>query len=130
MTSFLAGYWPEREKRLAAEAESTALRSRTTALDDRVRAAQLHVDLLNLIDAIEAMNYGQAQTQSSALFDRVRSELGNVQNPELRTVFDEMLRQRDAVTGALSRGDAAALGPLSGSERKLRQLIGKAPSAT
>ena len=78
------GYWPERQRRVAVEAERSSLQSRLTVLHDCVRAAQLHVELLNLIDTIERVNYGQAQTQATALFDRVRAELGRTRDEQLR----------------------------------------------
>jgi hypothetical protein len=120
---FLAGYWPEHQRRRSAERESVALSTRMTALDDRFRAAQLHAELLNLIDAVEAMNYGQAQTQSSALFDWVRAESARTSDPTLKTVLGEILAERDSVTASLAKGDMTALERLHASERKLRTIM-------
>jgi hypothetical protein len=126
VATFVTGYWPEHQRRVAAESEAQALRVRVTDLDDHVRAAQLHAGLLDLIDAIEAMNYGQAQAQSSALFDRIRAEGSRTETTRFRSVFLDILSKRDAVTTALAKGDGAAAAPLKEVERTLRQLIGAA----
>jgi hypothetical protein len=124
---FLAGYWPERQKRIAAQRETGALRARVTLLDDHARAAQLHAALLDLIDETAAMNYGRAQTLSSVLFDQVRAEASRTTDAKLRTVFEEILARRDVVTAALAKGEAAVLQPLQESERSLRHVAGGVP---
>jgi len=123
VAAFVAGYWPEHQRRIAAEAESEAVRRRVSSLEDRVRAAQLHGELLNLIDAVEAMNFGEAQSRSSSFFDRVRAEAGRTQDLRLRSVLDEILTRRDSVTSALTRGDAAVAATLAEAERALRQRV-------
>jgi hypothetical protein len=123
VAAFVSGYWPEHRNRTAAEAEAQALGTRVARLEDQVRAARLHGDLLTLIDAVEAMNYGQAQTLASTFFDRIRDEAARTGNPELRAAFQNILGQRDAVTGALAKGEATATTPLKESERTLRQTI-------
>jgi hypothetical protein len=123
---FVAGYWPEHYSRIAAEAEARSLQLRVAALDDRVRAAQLHAGLLDLIDAVEAMNYGEAQSLSSSLFDRIRDEAARTEDAQLRSLFRTTLAQRDAVTSALAKGDGAVTAPLKASERAFRQLFGTA----
>jgi hypothetical protein len=120
---FLAGYWPEHQRRVAAERETSVLRARESALDDRLRASQVHAGLLDVIDAVEAMNYGQAKTRSSALFDRVRTETSGVSEHTLRSVLEEVLAERDGVTAALAKGDAAVLARLRASERKIREVL-------
>jgi hypothetical protein len=120
---FLTGYWPEHQRRVAAERETAVLRARERALDDRLRASQVHASLLDVIDAVDAMNYGQAQTRSSALFDRVRTETTSVGEQRVRSVLEGVLAERDGVTAALAKGDAAVLARLRASERKIREVL-------
>jgi hypothetical protein len=126
--AFLAGFWPERQRRTELEAENAFLQAQVANLEDRVRLGQLHGELLNVIDAVADMNYGQAQMLSSALFNNIRAEASRTQNPEFRAALDAILALRDQITGALAKGDASALEPLRQSERQLREALG-APSS-
>jgi hypothetical protein len=130
VAAFLAGFWPERQRRTALETENAALQSRVSILDERVRVAQLHGALLNLIDAVAEMNYGQAQTQSSTLFDDIRAEAGRMQTQEFQTALGDLLASRDHVTALLAKGDSTVLEPLRQSERQLRQALGAPPPVT
>lgn len=123
-TAFVAGYWPQRQRWVAAEADNAFLRSQVASLEDRVRLARLHGELLNLIDAVTAMNYGQAQTLSSAFFDNVRDEAGRTQNADFRAALQNGLGSRDEVTGALAKGDPSILEALRRLEQRLREVLG------
>jgi hypothetical protein len=127
VAAFLAGFWPERQRRAGLETETAALQARVSMLEEHVRVAQLHGALLNLIDAIAEMNYGQAQVQSSTLFDNIRTEVGRMQTREFQTALAELLASRDQVTGLLAKGDSTVLEPLRQSERQLRQALGAPP---
>ena len=56
--AFFAGFGPERQRRTALDADNAVLRARIETLDAHERLARLHGQLLNLIDAVVAMNYG------------------------------------------------------------------------
>lgn len=127
--SFLAGFWPERQRRTALDVENSGLRARVEALEDHQRLTRVHGQMLNLIDAIASMNYGEAQSTASSLFDNVRAEVGRTQNGEYRAVLEQVLATRDEVTALLAKGDATAVDPLRRSERQLRQVLAK-PTAT
>lgn len=127
VAAFFAGFWPERQRRTALEAEHTALQSRVAVLDERVRVAQLHGALLNVIDAVAEMNYGHAQTQASRLFDGTQAEVGRTEATELQAALRGFLATRDQVTALLASGDATVLELLRQSERQLRQALGAQP---
>jgi hypothetical protein len=127
VAAFLAGFWPERQRRTALETENATLQSRVTILDERVRVAQLHGALLNLIDAVAEMNYGQAQTQASRLFDGTQAEVGRTQATELQAALNSLLATRDHVTALLASGDATVLERLRQSERQVRHALGAQP---
>jgi hypothetical protein len=126
--AFLAGFWPERQRRTALDRENESLRAQVEALDDHERLARLHGRLLDLIDAVSSMNYGEAQTGSSSLFNSVRLEASHTHNAEYREVLEQLLATRDDVTAALAKGDAASLEPLRRSERELRRVLAKPTS--
>jgi hypothetical protein len=120
---FLMGYWPERAKRVALEGEVATLRGQLDEAGARVRMGRLLGDLLVVIEATNALNYGQAQGLSSKFFDGVRLEADRTPVPSFKTTLEGILRNRDGVTAALTRGDAAALETLRSSERQLREAL-------
>lgn len=122
--AFVAGYWPEHQRRIVAEAESASAAARLAALDDRDHLAAILGELLNLTDAVAAMNYGQAQSLSSIFFDAVAAEAARTHNAGFKTALEAILQRRDAVTGLVVKGDAAAMEPLREAQHQLRQVLG------
>ena len=123
LLAFLAGYWPEHRQRASVETENEVLRTRTTSLEERVRVSAIHLQLLDVIDAVAAMNYGEAQRFASSFFDHVRTEIGRTENPRYRSALDLVLERRDAITAALAKGDASIIDALRESERELRRIL-------
>lgn len=123
VVAFLAGYWPEYQRRTASDTANAQLRAQVEALAAQERLARVHGQLLDLIDAVAAMNYGEAQTHSSALFDTARQEASRTQNGDARAALEGLLAARDEVTALLAKADPAVLEPLRRSERQLRQVF-------
>jgi hypothetical protein len=124
LAAYLAGYWPERQRRVALEAEVAALQQRLAEADARVRLGRVLGELLQVIETIEAMNYGQAQALSSRFFDTVAGEADRATDPAVRSVLQAVARQRDPVTSALARGDGGIVGTLRDAEVQLRAALG------
>lgn len=124
LAAYTAGYWPERQRRVVLEQDVAVLRPQLAEAAARLRTARLLGDLLNLRDATAAMNYGQAQTLSSRLFDGVRDEAGRSPLPEVRAALNVIRQDRDVITAALARGDGAALEQVRAIEVRLRQALG------
>ena len=122
--AYVAGHWPERARRVALEFENTSLRTQLEDAETRVRVARVLGELMYVSEAVAARNYGQAQTLSSGFFDRALNEAGRTTDTDFRTTLDGILQNRDAVTGALARGDQAALATLHQSQRRLREALG------
>ncbi|HEY7447410.1 MAG TPA: hypothetical protein VH702_04630 [Vicinamibacterales bacterium] len=120
---YLMGYWPERAKRIALEGEVATLRGQLDEAGARVRMGRLLGDLLVVIEATSALNYGQAQGLSSKFFDGARLEADRTPVASFKTTLEGILKNRDGVTAALTRGDAAALETLRSSERQLREAL-------
>lgn len=123
-TAYFAGWWREHQPRVAREAELAAARSQLELAEARVRLAALLGDQIALMEAVSERNFGQAQELSSRFFDAVREELTRVSQPEQRSVLEAILRARDSITVALTRGDAEALELLRRIQVRLRTLLG------
>ena len=123
--AYLVGYWPEYQRRLAVENEVSALRFQISEAEGRVRTARLLGELLNVIDAVASMNYGQAQTLLSTFFDKVRAEATRSPVAELQVALEAVLRNRDVVTSALARGDQGVPETLRKMQAQLREALRK-----
>jgi hypothetical protein len=122
--AFLAGYLPERKLRMAAEQESLALRQQLAAAEARVRMSRFLGQALAVREIVVEQNYGQAQQLSSAFFDSVRSEAAATPIDEFRSVLNEVLSRRDALTASLTRADPGTADALHTIEVQLRRALG------
>jgi hypothetical protein len=122
--AYLAGYVPERRLRMAAERESATLRDRVAAAEARVRMGQLLGQALAVREVVQRQNYGQAQELSSSFFDSVRTEAAATSVDEFRTVLNDVLSRRDAVTASLAKADPAILEILLMIEMRMRRALG------
>ena len=107
--AYLAGYWPERQRRQALEGQLTSLRAELAEAQARVRLGGLLGQLLAAEDAVSAQNYGQAQTLSSEFFDAVRAEATRTAAGSFKDALEKIVRMRDPVTVSLTRGEPQAL---------------------
>jgi type II secretory pathway pseudopilin PulG len=128
--AFVAGYWPERQRLVQAQAEATELRSQLAEARSQLaeaeakgRLGRLFGQFLALQDAVSTGNYGEAQTLSSAFFDRVRDEEGRA-DASVRAALDAVMLRRDAVTAGLARGEGSVREVLVPVERELRRALG------
>ena len=122
--AYLAGYWPERTARVAAETEAGDLRTRLAAADARVRAGGLLGQALTLKEAVMLQNYGQALEMASSFFDAVATEADRSEDSGMRDALTDVLAQRDGVTAALAKADPSVLDTLHAMERRLRTALG------
>jgi hypothetical protein len=125
--AYVAGFWPQRERVSALQAENVTLQQRVEAAEARVRAGVLLGELLALKEAVQDMNYGQARGMSSPFFEHVRAEAGRTTDAGLKQALESILALRDRVTVAITQGDAATLGHLREAESRLRQALGYPP---
>jgi hypothetical protein len=125
--AYVAGFWPQRERVSALQAENASLQQRADAAEARVRAGALLGELLTLREVVQDMNYGQARTLSSPFFEHVRAEAGRTTDAGVKQALEAILAQRDAVTVALTQGDASSLAHVREAERRLRQALGYPP---
>ena len=129
--AFVAGYWPEREKRIQAQAETVEARRQLaetrTELDQaeaKARLGRLFGQFLALQDAVLASRYPEAQALSSPFFDQVREEAAKTSDAAVRTALDATLMRRDTVTAGIARGESSVREVLVPIERELRRALG------
>ena len=129
--AFVAGYWPQRDKLIQAQAETVEARRQLaetrTQLDQaeaKARLGRLFGQLLALEDAVLASDYTGAQALSTGFFDAVREEVGRTGDASVRTALDAALMRRDTVTAGLARGESSVRDALAPIARELRRALG------
>jgi hypothetical protein len=122
--AYLAGYWPERRVRIAAQAEVGALETRLATAEARVRVGELLGRALTLKEVVMRQNYGQGLELSSPFFDAVRAETARPASSGLTDGLNEVLAMRDGVTAALAKADPQVVDTLHGIELRLRRALG------
>jgi len=122
--AYFAGYWPERQQRLVAEADADQLRSDLEAASAKLLVGNLLGRALTLKEVAASQNYAQARDLSSSFFDDVRAESTAVADGALRDRLSQVLLRRDAVTAALAKGDPLVADALRDIELQLRQALG------
>lgn len=121
--AYVAGYWPEHERRAYAEARGRELQARLDSAEARVRLGEVLGQSLRVSDAVDARNFGDAAALSSAYFDRVRQE-AITQPPDVQQALDRILQNRDRVTAALARSDPAVAIELRTEQLEVRRALG------
>jgi hypothetical protein len=121
--AFVAGYWPQAERRAEVEAELAAAQAEVAAAEVDAALGRLLVRLRFVSDAVSARNYGQAQQLSSVFFEAVRAEALRAPTAETQAVLEDLLQRRDAVTAALAQADPAVLDTIHDLELVLRDAI-------
>ena len=122
--AYLAGYWPEHQRRQALEGQVASLQVQLAEAQARVRLGGLLGQLLAAEDAVSAQNYGQAQALSSQFFDAVRAEATRTAAGAFKDALEKVVPMRDPVTASLTRGDPQALTLLRDAEALVRSALG------
>jgi hypothetical protein len=122
--AYVAGYWPEHQQRMTLERERQGLQVQLAEAQARVRLGGLLGQLLAVMDAAAARNYGQAQDLSSRFFEDLRAEAARVPDAPTRGVLEGILRARDSVTASLTRSDPAVLDQLRPAQDGLQSALG------
>jgi hypothetical protein len=121
---YLAGYLPERSRRLDAENRVVAMQAERDDAQSRLRSAKLLGDVLALEETVKNRNFGTAEQLTTRFFDAVRDETARTGDASLRTALTGIQAKRDAVTAALARTDPSASDVLHDIEVELRRALG------
>jgi hypothetical protein len=122
--AYVAGYWPERGQRIAAEGQVEALETKLTLAEAHVRTGALLGRVLTVRELIMRQDYGQALERSSALFDDIRREITAMPDGQLRDGLAGALTKRDRVTAGLAKADPGTAAILHDIELELRSALG------
>jgi len=125
--AYIAGYWPEREARVASERALQAMRGDLERAEARNRLYGLQSRLIDLLGTVEARNFGDAQGKATAFFDAVRAEAGRPDQAQVTKALEGTLAGRDSLTIAITQNDPATLEMLRGTMTRLRAALGEAP---
>jgi hypothetical protein len=121
--TFLLGYWPQRSRAVAAEIEVARLAGALAAAQEENRLGTILGHSLRLSDAIDARNFGDAATMSSAFFDAVQAEASRTTRPDAKQALAQILLTRDQVTSTIARTDPAVSETLRQHELALRRAL-------
>jgi hypothetical protein len=125
--AYFAGYWPQRQDRVASERALDSTRASLERAEARNRLYGLQSQLIDLLRTVEARNFGDAQGKATAFFDEVRAEAGRPDQSHAREALEGIVAGRDALTIALTQNDPAAIEMLHGTMLQLRVALGDAP---
>ncbi|MGA7990712.1 MAG: hypothetical protein WCC53_04705 [Thermoanaerobaculia bacterium] len=123
--AYLFGFLPQRQRRLALEAQVASLELRLKTAEARGRLYALYTRSQGLLDLVAQQNYGHAQQLSSGFFDDVRAEAGRTPEPEFGKALLAVLSTRDAVTAGLTKADPGTLEPLRRATGMLQAALEK-----
>ena len=123
-SAYIGGFWPQRQRAREAEARAVELGTQVSALEARVRLAELLGLALRLSDSVVARNYGDASNQATAYFDRVAAEMASESQAASQAVLQGIHQTRDRVIASLARTEPAVLDTLREQEHALRRALG------
>lgn len=123
LVAYLAGYWPERQRRTALEVQVKTLEGHLIESQARMRLGSLLSRVLVLTEVAAKSNYEQAQELSSTFFDEVRAEWDGAPQPRYRATLERILKARDGVTADLARGEPSVLEKLHQIQVELREAL-------
>ena len=122
--AYLAGYWPQRSLRLAAETRAGELDARAGAAEARVHTGELLGRALTVKELAMRQDYGQALERSSTLFDDIRRAAAMISDAQLRDGLNAALGMRDTVTARVAKGEPGSVETLHDVELELRRALG------
>jgi hypothetical protein len=123
--SFLAGYFSEHQKRVAAENEVAVERAKVQDLEAQSRMWVLEDRLLMILEHVQDKNYGLARDLSSPFFEELRREATRTPREDYRAALDELHARRDTVTAKLTVAEPDVESNLRESLERLRRALGR-----
>lgn len=105
VAALLLGFIPQYLKNRDLESQLSVVRQQLES--EREKSQMDELDLLcgRVYLETDLKNYGLASQYSSRFFDRTREMMNQVSSPNRKALLQEMLAQRDLVTGGLAKGD-------------------------
>jgi hypothetical protein len=121
--AYVLGFWPQYQKARESRRQLEQMTAEFTGLQAQLRLYQLQNSLIAVVRQTSQKNYGEASTLSSKFFDEARAEAQRQTDPTVKAALESILRQRDAVTAALAKGDPSSLGLLEPLEATMFHIV-------
>ncbi|MDE3135238.1 MAG: hypothetical protein KGL59_01575 [Acidobacteriota bacterium] len=125
--AYVLGFWPQYQKAQESRRQVEQMTADLSGAQAQVRLYQLQNSLIAVVRQTNQKNYGQASTLSTKFFDDARTEEQRQADPKIKAALASILQQRDAVIGALAKGDPGALGLLEPLDSTMFQIVNEAP---
>jgi hypothetical protein len=106
--SFGGGFWWEHGRAESLQRKSNQANAQLAKANDNVRLGGLQDELLTLVEDTANKNYGDAATASTQFFNQLSAEIGQTNQPALKSALQSILAQRDSVTAAIAKADPAS----------------------
>jgi hypothetical protein len=109
VAAFLLGFIPQYLKGKALDNQLGAVRQQLNSEREKSQVDELGLLCGHVYLETSLKNYGLAGQDSSKFFDGVQAMMSQAPESNRQPLFQEMLAQRDAVTGGLAQGDPGTM---------------------
>ena len=109
VTAFLLGFVPQYLKGRDLESQLSVVRQQLESEREKSQVDELGLLSGHVYLETNLKNYGLASQYSSKFFDRARAMMGQAPDSNRQAFLQEVLAQRDSVTGGLAKGDLSTV---------------------
>jgi len=109
VAAFLLGFIPQYLKGKALDNQLGAVRQQLNSEREKSQVDELGLLCGHVYLETSLKNYGLAGQDSSKFFDGVQAMMSQAPESNRQPLLQEMLAQRDAVTGGLAQGDPGTM---------------------
>jgi len=106
--SFGGGFWWEYSRTNSVRGRLQATEAQLTTDQYQISLCQLQQQLLTLVDDTANRNYGDAATVSTKFFNNLNAVESKATEPQMKSLLQSILSQRDTVTADLAKADPTA----------------------
>lgn len=121
--SFGGGFWWEHNRTNSVRGKLQADEAQLATDQQTISLCQLQQQLFSLVDDTANKNYGDAATLSTKFFNSLSADVPNATEPQVKSVLQSILAQRDQVTADLAKGDPASHDLFVQMSNNLRQAL-------
>ena len=109
VAEFLLGFVPQYLKSRDRDSQLSAVRHQLDSEREKSQMDELALLSGHVYLEADIKNYGLASQYSSKLFDQARAMMSQARGSNRQAFLQEMLAQRDSVTGGLAKGDPSTV---------------------
>jgi hypothetical protein len=109
VAAFLLGFVPQYLKSRDRDSQLSAVRQQLDSEREKSQMDELALLSGHVYLEADIKNYGLASQYSSKLFDQARAMMSQARGSNRQAFLQEMLAQRDSVTGGLAKGDPSTV---------------------